>query len=444
MTFSSDVEMSSSKGLHHAMSRLRDGFFWTVGIDSQVCLFRDRWGVFSPVTLVGGSADREEIPLRCREFMLPGQASWDHSKLSARLSPVDMDSILEVPISPDRADTHVWGDHDSGLYTVRSGYLFLRRPPSPLRSTSAFMEDSGKTPYDSEGALLWLALWTGSSSRGIPAPGCRTLFMSSVTVQIPQRPFNKLASLTPSFLRTGQRRQTGLALRHLLSLRTRWLCSSPFSGASGDVRIPGCMSALSILCISPSRMLSRSAMILPQRLLPPRPPLRRRCSPRWRPPPAGSVKINVDGAFLPSACLGAIGVLARDSSGAVLGGFARPVPVRGPASAVEASALLAGLEFAITSGWASALVESDAAVLINKLHRPTMDLSLLGDLLAPSRTLLAASNGCLHVGFAPRSANSAAHALASWACHHNNVISFSSVCPELISHIVLDDLSSSF
>ncbi|KAL4298022.1 hypothetical protein GQ457_12G000080 [Hibiscus cannabinus] len=74
----------------------------------------------------------EEIPLRCREFMVPGQARWDHAKLLAYLPPEDMDSILEVPISSDRADTLVWGDHDSGLYTVRSGYLFLRRSPSPL------------------------------------------------------------------------------------------------------------------------------------------------------------------------------------------------------------------------------------------------------------------------------------------------------------------------
>ncbi|KAL4319855.1 hypothetical protein GQ457_18G009980 [Hibiscus cannabinus] len=145
------------------------------------------------------------------------------------------------------------------------------------------------------------------------------------------------------------------------------------------------------------------------------------CSPRWRPPPTGSVKINVDGAFLPTARLGAIGVLARDSSGAVLGGFARPIPVIGPASAVEASALFAGLEFAIANGWASALIEFDAAVLVNKLHRPTPDLSLLGDLLAPSRHLIAASCGRLRVGFAPRPANSAAHTLASWACQHNDV-----------------------
>ncbi|KAK8684253.1 hypothetical protein V6N13_040283 [Hibiscus sabdariffa] len=126
------------KCLHHAMSRLRDGFYWTLGIGSQVHLFRYRWGGFSPVTLVGGSADNEEIPLRCREFMIPGQAYWHHSKLSARLSPADVESILEVPISSDRADTLIWGDHDSGLYTVRSGYLFLRRPTSPFTPLRAY------------------------------------------------------------------------------------------------------------------------------------------------------------------------------------------------------------------------------------------------------------------------------------------------------------------
>ncbi|KAK8660309.1 hypothetical protein V6N13_051237 [Hibiscus sabdariffa] len=166
--------------------------------------------------------------------------------------------------------------------------------------------------------------------------------------------------------------------------------------------------------------------------------------PQWRPPPAGSVKINVDGAYLPSARIGAIGVLSRDSSGAVLGGFTRPVPVSGPASSVEASALRAGLEFATACGWTSAIVESDAATLVNKIRRPSPDLSLLGDLLAPARNLAAASHGRLQVCFAPRSANSVAHTLVSWACKNNDVISFSSVCPKLISQLVLDDLSSSF
>ncbi|KAL4303852.1 hypothetical protein GQ457_10G009980 [Hibiscus cannabinus] len=97
-----------------------------------------------------------------------------------------------------------------------------------------------------------------------------------------------------------------------------------------------------------------------------------------------------------------------------------PVPVHGPASTVEDSALFAGLEFAIANAWPSALIESDAAVLVNKLHRPTANLSLLGDMLAPSCALLVANAAGLRVGFASRLANIAAHTLASWACHNND------------------------
>ncbi|KAL4283960.1 hypothetical protein GQ457_16G018020 [Hibiscus cannabinus] len=120
------------------------------------------------------------------------------------------------------------------------------------------------------------------------------------------------------------------------------------------------------------------------------------------PTPSRSIKINVDSAYLPSASTGAIGVLARDSSRAVLGGFAQLVPVSGPASSVEASGLCAVLDFAITCGWTSAIVESDAATLVNKIHRPSPDLSLLGGLLSTARSMVAASFGRLQVCFAPR------------------------------------------
>ncbi|KAL4319353.1 hypothetical protein GQ457_18G009190 [Hibiscus cannabinus] len=427
------------KGLHHALSRLRDGFFWTLGIDSQVRLFRDRWGGFSPVTLSGGSADNEEIPLRCREFMIPGQPLWDHSKLSASLTPVDVENIVEVPISSDRVDTLIWGDHDSGLLHCSlwlslpsASFLSLRPPYAPL-------EDSSETPCSPEGL----------SDGACPLCGAR---LEETLHALRDCRDSSLALRQAGFADSLFRRirpllWTGLVLRRLSSPRDLWPCSSPSSGASGDVGIPGCMNVLSTP--APGR---RSAISLchdyASAFAPQTPPTDAAptavAPPRWRPPPTGSIKINVDGVFLPSAHLGAIGVLARDSSGAILGGFARPVPVVGPASAVEASTLLTGLEYAIALGWASALVESDAAVSVNKLHRPTPDLSLLGGLLASSRNLVAASRGCLLVGFAPRSANSSTHTLASWACQHNDVISFTSVYPELISRIVLDDLSSSF
>ncbi|KAL4272102.1 hypothetical protein GQ457_13G016060 [Hibiscus cannabinus] len=103
-------------------------------VDSGVRMFRDRWGGFSPICLADTSIDNDEVPLRCRDFMLPGLALWDHFMLSTILPSSDVDSILNVPISVDRPDTLIWGDHDSGVYFVRSGYLYLQRPatsPAP-------------------------------------------------------------------------------------------------------------------------------------------------------------------------------------------------------------------------------------------------------------------------------------------------------------------------
>ncbi|KAL4368506.1 hypothetical protein GQ457_05G022370 [Hibiscus cannabinus] len=372
-----------------------------------VRLFRNRWGGFSPVALSGGSADNEEIPLH-------------------------VENIVEVPISSDRADTLIWGDHDSGLYTVRSSYLFLQRPSSPFVPPPRLWKILAKIPAISKVRSFgwrcgWDALPVGSrlqdagfSGGACPLCGARLEDTLHALRDCPDSSLAlRQAGFVDSLLSTDQasavdwlgfatsilsQRSLALLLTLLWGLWRRRNTWTPPTDAAHTAAAP----------------------------------------PRWRPPPTGSVKINVDGTFLPSACLGAIGVLARDNSDAVLGGFARPVPVVGPASAVEASALLAGLEDAIARGWASALVESDAAVLVNKLHRPTPDLSLLGGLLAPSRNLVAASRGCIRVGFTPQSTNSATHTLASWACQHNDVISFTLVCPELISRIVLDDLSFSF
>ncbi|KAL4378508.1 hypothetical protein GQ457_02G043490 [Hibiscus cannabinus] len=174
------------KGLHCAMFCLRDGFYWTLGVDSQVRLFRDRWGVSPLLPLLG-------IPLTGRRFLFAAVNSWSLGK-----------------------------------------------------------------PVGTNVVVLCLDYASASAPPQVPPP----------------------------------------------------IAADP---------------------------------------------------PRWRPPPAGSVKINVDGAFLSLACLGAIGVIACDSSGAVLGGFAKPVPVHGPTSTVEVSALFAGLEFAIANDWPSALIESDPA-----------------------------------------------------------------------------------
>ncbi|KAL4339153.1 hypothetical protein GQ457_08G031640 [Hibiscus cannabinus] len=412
----------SWKGLHHALSRLRDGFFWTLGIDSQIHMFKDRWGGFFHIALSDSSADNEELPLRCRDFMVPGQPLWDHSKLSERLPSADVEKIVEVPISSGRVDTLISGDHDSGLYTVRSGYLFLRRPSSPFAPPLRLWKILAKLPVVPKvRSFGWRcgrdALHVGSRLRDVglsdgACPLCGSSLEDTLHA-LRDCPDSSLALRQAGFdssllssshgsavgwldFATSVLPQRSLAL--LLTLlwglwRRRNTCVHERTLYPLHLVVGNAVS----LC---HNYVSASAPPLP------------RLHPLMLPLP---LPLSLDGVHLPLA-----------HSGSVLGGFARPIPALGPASTVEASALLTGLEYETASGWASVLVESDAAVLINKLHRPSPDLSLLGGLIAPSRDLLAASRGRLRVGFVIRSANFAAHTLASWACQSNDVISFTS------------------
>ncbi|KAL4281182.1 hypothetical protein GQ457_03G016830 [Hibiscus cannabinus] len=430
--FSASAPTRSSfawKGLHRAMLRLRDGFFWTLGIDSQVRLFRDRWGGFSPITLDGDAIDREEIPLRCR-----------------------------VPISSNRADTLVWGDHDSGLYTVRSGYLFLRRPPFPLGSPPHLWKILAKLPtIPKVRSFGWRccrdALPVGSRLRdaGLSDGACPLCGVGFEDV------LHVLRDCPDSSAALRQDGFNGSLLFADQVMVVGWL-----GLAASSLSLSSFALLLSVLwglwrrrntwvherSLYPLHLVVEDAVLLcldytsastSTRISPPA----AAAPPRWRPPPVGSVKVNVDGAFLPSARLGAIGVIARDSSGAVLGSFAKPIPIQGPASTAEVTALFAGLEFSVANAWPSALIESDAAVLVNKLHQPTADLSLLGDMLAPSRALLAA-NAALFRNCANSGTLNRFIADNDWFLNFPTLRSWSEYSPNSDHHFILLDTVAPF
>ncbi|KAK8484185.1 hypothetical protein V6N11_030987 [Hibiscus sabdariffa] len=78
-------------------------------------------------------------------------------------------------------------------------------------------------------------------------------------------------------------------------------------------------------------------------------------TPTWSPPPAGTIAITVDGAFTQAQGAG-IGVVARDSAGTVLGGFAQHSVVPGSSASAEAAAVLVGLHFACEQGWSTVVI----------------------------------------------------------------------------------------
>ncbi|KAK9009203.1 hypothetical protein V6N11_035748 [Hibiscus sabdariffa] len=160
----------------------------------------------------------------------------------------------------------------------------------------------------------------------------------------------------------------------------------------------------------------------------------------WSPPPSGTIAISVDGAFTPDHGAG-IGVVARDSTGTVLGGLAQHSLGLSSSVSSETAAIHVGLQLADEHGWDCIVLESDCANVVNQLNSDLgWDLSPLGPALEPIRSLLAA-RPCFSIRFIFRDLNLVAHTLATWALHCTQSLFFDSVCPEIIQHYVNIDSS---
>ncbi|KAE8707883.1 putative sugar phosphate/phosphate translocator [Hibiscus syriacus] len=93
----------------------------------------------------------------------------------------------------------------------------------------------------------------------------------------------------------------------------------------------------------------------------------------WRKPPAGYVKVNVNGACLLQSGYPAVGVVVRDSEGMVLAGRGSYLDCPQDSMLVEAHALCTGLRLAVALGYSKVLVGSDAQSLVHQVHHFSFD-----------------------------------------------------------------------
>ena len=96
---------------------------------------------------------------------------------------------------------------------------------------------------------------------------------------------------------------------------------------------------------------------------------------RWSCPPSGLVKINFDGAIFGASNMSNIGVVIRDSNGAILASCSQKIPQAYKAEEIEALAALKALSFAFELGFRSAILEGDSLRLIQALKSEEHSLS---------------------------------------------------------------------
>ena len=87
------------------------------------------------------------------------------------------------------------------------------------------------------------------------------------------------------------------------------------------------------------------------------------------------MKINFDGAVFGASNMSNIGVVIRDSNGAILASYSQKIPQAYKAEEIEALAALKALSFAFELGFRSAILEGDSLRLIQALKSEEHNLS---------------------------------------------------------------------
>ncbi|CAM0877827.1 unnamed protein product [Alopecurus aequalis] len=131
----------------------------------------------------------------------------------------------------------------------------------------------------------------------------------------------------------------------------------------------------------------------------------------WVPPHVGTVKINVDAAFVSESGASAVGVMARDHRGVVIAAMCRIIGNCRDAEEAETVAILTGMQLGIDLDMHVSILESDCAAAVKAVNCSGVNLSETWSLFKEIGKAKTRLPDCV-VSFTRRNLNSAAHELA--------------------------------
>ncbi|KAM5578651.1 hypothetical protein ABKV19_008793 [Rosa sericea] len=158
----------------------------------------------------------------------------------------------------------------------------------------------------------------------------------------------------------------------------------------------------------------------------------------WIAPMADSLKLNVDGAFLPTVQYGGSGGVLRNAHGGFIAAFShRSAFVTSPLH-TELVALKYGLELLQALNVTQAVIESDCLHAVQAINSMAEDLSDLAALISDIKGLVHVLGGIV-ISFTPRQANMVAHRLASHSFDSNVHLEWFTTAPEFILDALMYD-----
>jgi ribonuclease HI len=158
----------------------------------------------------------------------------------------------------------------------------------------------------------------------------------------------------------------------------------------------------------------------------------------WKRPPAPFLKYNTDASWSSPSGRAGLGMIIRDSTGALIGGQAIPTLANSVIIA-ETDAVCKAMDLALELGHSSAIFESDCLGLINHLNCPSYasDWTILPLLREIRRKATSFSH--IMWNWVPKEVNCAAHCAASLALQMVDLKRWASVPPPSLTGVLMND-----
>jgi ribonuclease HI len=134
----------------------------------------------------------------------------------------------------------------------------------------------------------------------------------------------------------------------------------------------------------------------------------------WVMPPAGALKLNIDGAFLAQSGQAGAGMILRRSDGTIVFAACRSLRFCLSALDSEISACMEGVKLALDLSQESILVETDCLELVSMVRSTNADRSCFGHLVEDLRHLFSLER-IVSITKISRDQNYASHELARFA-----------------------------
>ncbi|GLT59332.1 hypothetical protein SLA2020_321580 [Shorea laevis] len=389
--------------------------------------------------------------------------TWRRELIMSTFNPHEAQLILSIPLSwMRRSDGWTWAFTRNGNYTVRSGYhqaiCMRNHSVDPSSSTTSF-----------RGRQIWvlnipekvrLLVW--SAYRDI-LPTMMNLQRKRVAVDL-ECPMCHMDIETVNHCFMACPVARAVWLGSPLSLRVSELHADNFAGFFEAMTATLGSEQLELFCIlcwklwscrnealwegktmEPRQIIAKALSFLQEYstalLSRGRGPasVQRRTETRWRPPDAGFVKINMDGAICAQRELYGLGAVARDSSGEVIAAMMFKGYGQISAEESEACSLRKALKWARDLMFYKVVVETDCASIVTAINGDYLSLnSNLGCILLDCKQLMAPFTIC-RLQHVRRSGNFVAHELARKALQAEDDFTWVDRAPEFIAHLVTGD-----